>query len=348
MLTSSKPQFYRVTPAFNRFELEVGPSIEQVNGQRHRLYGEQAGNPEGVPVICLHGGPGAGSNPATRQFFDPDYYRVIQFDQRGAGKSTPHAEMRHNDTPSLVDDISRVADHLGLKRFILFGGSWGSTLALAYAQAHPQRVAAMVLRGIFLGRQKDLDWFTSGARQLMPEAHDTLIAHIGLGPDAAPGMILDRYYDALMNPDSAVHGPAAKVWSQYEDALASVEPGQARKQAKERFERLRRGESVAATSTGKSTSQFQLAIARAEAHYMKHLMFLPPQGLLAHVDRIAHIPAFLVHGRYDCVCTLEGAAELARHWPIAQLDVIENAGHSTFDAGIANALLDRMEQMKRM
>ena len=261
----------------------------------HTMYWEESGNPHGMPVVFLHGGPGAGASPGHRRFFDPARYRIVIFDQRGAGRSTPLGELRDNTTPHLVADMERLRTTLGIERWVVFGGSWGSTLALAYAQAHPERVRALILRGIFLCRRSEIDWFLYGLRTLFPEAWQEFVAPI---PDAERGDLLHAYHRRLIDPDPAVHLPAARVWSRYEGSCSTLLPSP---------------ETVAYFAS----DAVALGLARIEAHYFMHDIFLPLDALLANVSRIRHIPAVIVQGRYDAVCPIVTADELHRAWPEA-------------------------------
>ena len=347
MLTRSRSQFYQVTSAFRRFELDVGMPLNDHQGRQHRLYGEMSGNPEGPVVLCLHGGPGAGSNPATRQFFDPDHYCIVQFDQRGASRSQPWASMEQNTTDHLVEDIEHIAKELQLDRFILFGGSWGSTLALAYAGRYPERVTAMVLRGIFLGRPRDVEWFLMGLEGVHPEAHAAFVAHLDAAEQTDAKSILAAYTRRLMSSDRHVSLAAAKAWSSYEDAAATLRDNRERKYQMTQFDCARRGIRRRATGEQKTNSSV-LAIARCEAHYLSNNLFLPSQGLLACAQRWQHVPGTIVHGRYDMVCQVQGAYELAKAWPKAELKIVDDAGHSTFEDSIADQLLGTMEKMKSL
>ena len=348
MYTHSRPNFYRITSAYRRFHIDVGAPLPSHRGQRHRLYGEISGNPDGPVVLCLHGGPGAGSNPSTRQFFDPDHYCIIQFDQRGAGRSQPWASMEDNTTPDLVADIETIACHLELEDFILFGGSWGSTLALAYAAAYPKRVRAMVLRGIFLGRPRDIEWFLQGMEGVHPEAHATLLNHLEPHERTNAKSILNAYVTRLMSPDKTVAYGAAYAWSNYEDAAATIGDNKARKRHMAWSENQRQAGDASLTypRLAQHAEHYALAIARAEAFYLQNNLFLPKDGLLSLADRWQHIPGYIVHGRYDMVCQAEGAVALANKWPRAELKILDDAGHSTFEDSIAKHLLATMENLK--
>ena len=290
----------------------------------HTMYWEQVGNPRGVPVLFLHGGPGAGAGIIHRRFFDPAFWRVVIFDQRGAGRSRPLGSLANNTTPHLVEDIEALRRHLGIQQFLLFGGSWGSTLALAYAQSHPDRVAGCVLRGIFLGRQSEVDWFMHGLAAVFPEAH---AAFAGFLPEPERADLLGSYLKRLCDPDPAIHMPAARAWSIYEGSCSTLLPSP---------------DTVAHFAQDRSA----LGLARIEAHYFAHDLFLPPGGLLAHMPRIARIPADIVQGRYDMVCPPVSAFDLAAQWPAARLTVIPDAGHSALEPGVRRALVAAVERFR--
>lgn len=290
----------------------------------HTMYWEQSGNPEGVPVLFLHGGPGAGASPAHRRFFDPAHYRVVIFDQRGAGRSTPLGELRENTTPRLIADIERLRGHLGIEHWIVFGGSWGSTLALAYGEAHPDRCAGFILRGVFLCRRSEIRWFLYGLRTLFPEAWRTFAEFV---PAAERGDLLAAYYRRLADPDPAVHLPAARAWSIYEGMCSTLLPSP----------------ETVAHFAGDGVS---LGLARIEAHYFTHDIFLPPDSLLASVERLRHLPCVIVQGRYDAVCPIVTADELARAWPEAEYIVVTDAGHSAWEPGISAELVRATERFK--
>ena len=289
----------------------------------HVMYWEQVGNPAGPAVLFLHGGPGAGAGAVHRRFFDPNHWRLIIFDQRGAGRSRPLGGLEANTTPDLVEDIERLRNHLGIDRWLLFGGSWGSTLALAYAQAHPDRVAGLVLRGIFLGRQSEVDWFLHGMRAIFPEAHASFAGYL---PEAERGDLLAGYLKRLCDPDPTIHMPAARAWSTYEGSCSTLMPSP---------------DTVHSFAQDRSS----LGLARIEAHYFAHKLFLPEGGLLAHMHRIAHVPAEIVQGRYDVVCPMESAWALHRAWPDAELIITPDSGHSAFDPPNSRALVAATDRL---
>ena len=293
---------------------------------RHEIYWEQCGNPQGRPVVFLHGGPGAGASADHRRFFDPAHYRIVVFDQRGAGRSKPLGELTDNTTPKLVADMERLREELGIARWIVFGGSWGSTLALAYTQAHPETVVALVLRGIFLCRRSEIDWFLHGMRNIYPEMWERFT---GFLPEDERGDLLHSYHRRLIDPDPAVHMPAAKSWSTYEAACSTLLPSP---------------ETVAAFGS----DRVALGLARIEAHYFVNDIFLPENALLEGVARIRKIPAVIVQGRYDVVCPIVTADELHRAWPEADYQIIPDAGHSAMEPGIRRALVAAMEGFKRL
>ncbi|MCA3359998.1 MAG: prolyl aminopeptidase [Roseomonas sp.] len=291
----------------------------------HVMYWEQVGNPRGQPVLFLHGGPGAGAGAVHRRFFDPQHWRVIIFDQRGAGRSRPLGELRDNTTPHLVRDIEVLRQFLGIEDWLLFGGSWGSTLALAYAQEHPNRVLGCVLRGVFLGRRDEVVWFLDGLRRVFPDAWAAFSEHL---PPEERGDLLGAYLRRLCDPDPAVHLPAARAWSQYEGSCSTLLPSP---------------ETVASFAQDRTA----LGLARIEAHYFAHDLFLPPEGLLGRMDRLAGIEAEIVQGRYDMVCPATTAFELAAAWPSARLTMIPDAGHSALEPGLRTALVSAVERFRR-
>jgi len=290
----------------------------QVSGL-HSIHYEVSGNPEGKPVVFLHGGPGGGTDPKQRRFFDPSAYRIVLFDQRGCGRSTPHAELRENTTWDLVGDIEKLRAHLGIERWQVFGGSWGSTLALAYAQTHPRRVSELVLRGIFLLRRAELLWFyQEGASALFPDAWEAFLAPI---PAAERGDLMKAYHRRLTGDDPAVRLEAARAWSVWEASTSFL---------------LQRPDFIA----NAAGDDFALAFARIEAHYFVHRGFLErEQQLLENVGRLRHIPSVIVQGRYDVVCPMASAWQLHRAWPEAELVIVPDAGHSAFEPGILEALI---------
>lgn len=292
----------------------------------HTMYYEQSGNPHGQAVVFFHGGPGAGANPAHRRFFDPAYYRIIVFDQRGSGRSMPLGEVRNNTTPLLISDIEALRSHLKIDRWFVFGGSWGSTLALAYAEHHPDRVRGLALRGIFLCRKSEIDWFLYGLKEMAPEAWRALSEHI---PEAEQGDMLKAYHRRIMDPDPAIHMPACRTWAIYEAACSTLYPSPE-------------------TVTAFADARLALGLARMEAHYFIHNIFLPDNFLLNNVDRIRHIPSFIVQGRYDLVCPIRSADDLHRAWPEARYIVVPDAGHSAMEPGIRAHLVEGMDRFREL
>ncbi len=290
----------------------------------HVMYWEQVGNPRGMPVLFLHGGPGAGAGAVHRRFFDPMHWRLVIFDQRGAGRSRPLGSLTDNTTQHLVDDIEQLRRHLDIDRWLLFGGSWGSTLALAYAQAHPDRVGGCVLRGVFLGRPAEVEWFLHGMGAIFPDAHAAFVSFL---PERERADLLGSYLRRLCDPDAAVHMPAARAWSIYEGSCSTLLPSP---------------DSVSSFAQDRGA----LGLARIEAHYFAHGLFLPQGGLLGAMDRISRVPAEIVQGRYDMICPARTAFDLAAAWPSARLSVVPDAGHSALEPGIRRALVAAVERFR--
>lgn len=294
----------------------------------HELYYEQCGNPNGKPVVFLHGGPGAGLIADYRRFFDPEAYRVILFEQRGAGRSVPHASLEDNTTWHLVEDIEQLRRHFGVEQWLVFGGSWGSTLSLAYAESHPERVRALVLRGIFLCRPVEIRWFyeaSHGASALFP---DTWEEYVRIIPEAERGDMLGAYHRRLTSDDSAVRLEAAMAWSVWEASAL----------------KLLRDQSMIDEF---SEPEMALALARIECHYfVNNCFFNTDNYLLEQVGRIRHIPGVIVHGRYDVICPLMSAWDLHRAWPEATLKIIPDAGHAATEPGIADALIEATDSFR--
>lgn len=291
---------------------------------RHTLYWEECGNPEGVPIVFLHGGPGGGCLPHHRRFFDPAFWRIVLVDQRGAGRSTPSAEIADNTTWHLVADLERLRSQRGIENWALFGGSWGSTLALAYAESFPERSTGLVLRGVFLASAAEIDWFMNGMGRIFPEAHERFASFL---PADERGDLLAGYHRRLTDPDPAVHGPAAAAWDAYESDCSTLLP---RAEGSPAFE----------------NAAVALAIARIEAHYFVHNGFLADGELLGNAHRIEHLPCTIVQGRYDVICPPVTAHALARAWPSAELVMVPGAGHSVREPGIARALVAAVERLK--
>ncbi|HEX8708337.1 MAG TPA: prolyl aminopeptidase [Pyrinomonadaceae bacterium] len=292
----------------------------------HTIYYEQCGNPEGQPVIFLHGGPGGGTVPDYRRYFDPQAYRIVLFDQRGSGKSTPHANLEENTTWHLVSDIESLRERLGIESWMVFGGSWGSTLALAYAQTHPRRTRQLVLRGIFLCRPKEIRWFyQEGASAIYPDVWEQYLRVI---PEAERGDMLSAYHRRLTSDDEAVRLEAARAWSIWEASTSKLFPDPD-------------------LISGFGEAEFALAFARIECHYfMNNAFFDTDNYLIENVSKIRHIPAVIVQGRYDVVCPMMSAWELHTAWPEAELRVIQDAGHSASEPGIIDALVDATDRFR--
>ena len=290
----------------------------------HTLYYEQSGNPDGKPVVVLHGGPGGGCIPEYRQYFNPEKWRIIMFDQRGCGRSKPHAELRENTTWHLVADIEKLRIHLGVERWVVFGGSWGSTLSLAYSQTHPERCNGLILRGIFMLRSEELRWFyQEGASYIFPDAWEEYIKPI---PIEERQDFIAAYYKRLTSDDPQVQLEAAKAWSVWEGSTSKLYPDN---NLMARF-----GE-----------SEFAIAFARIECHYFINKGFFESENqLLVNVDKIRQIPGVIVQGRYDIVCPMKSAWELHRAWPEAEFIVVPDAGHSMSEPGIKSALISATDQ----
>jgi proline iminopeptidase len=300
------------------------PAIEPYRSGRlrvdpvHELYWEECGTPHGLPIVFLHGGPGAGASPTHRRFFDPARYRIVIFDQRGAGRSTPLGETCDNDTRHLIADMEKLRIHLAVDRWFVFGGSWGSTLALAYAKTHPERVRGLVLRGIFLMRPSEIEWFLYGMRAIFPEAWDRFAAFL---PADERGDLLEAYSRRLNDPDPAVRVPAARSWSLYEGSCSTLLPNP----------------EVLSTS---GEERHAVGLARIEAHYFRNNRFEPENALLRDLDRVRHIPTTIIQGRYDIVCPIVTADALHQAWPEAAYVVVPDAGHSALEPAIRAALIE--------
>jgi len=293
-------------------------------GDGHRVYAEQSGNPDGIPVVVVHGGPGGGSSPAMRRYFDPETYRIVLFDQRGCGRSKPHASIENNTTWHLVADMEHIRTAFGIERWIVFGGSWGATLSLIYAQEHPDRVAFLALRGVFLMTGAELDWFYGGgAGQFFPDLWDKFTAMV---PADERHDLIKAYHKRLFSGDTVEEVRFARVWADWENALASIAPVGAGMQA---------------------PAEYARAFARLENHYFVNAGFLSQDGqILNRVDRISHIPAAIVQGRYDMICPPRAAFALNEKMPRAEISMIENAGHALSEPGISAALVAVMDRIK--
>lgn len=292
----------------------------------HELYVEEVGNPNGQPVLFLHGGPGAGFGPKHRRIFDPKHFRIILFDQRGAGRSRPHAELRENTTWDLVSDIEKLREHFGIEKWMVFGGSWGSTLALAYAETHPEAVSHLVLRGIFLCRKAEIEWFYQyGAHWIYPDVWEKYIAPI---PPEERGDLVKAFYKRLTSEDEKVRLEAAAAWSGWEASTVHLLPDP------ESFMQF-------------SSDQRAVSMARIECHYFTHgCWFRNDNQLIEDVHRIRHIPAVIVHGRYDVVCPVKNAFDLHAAWPEAELKIVPDGGHSFDEPGIIRELMAAVEKFK--
>jgi len=289
----------------------------------HVLYVEECGNPDGIPVVVLHGGPGGGCSPGMRRFFHPDTYRIILFDQRGCGRSKPHASTENNTTWDLVADIEIIRKELGVDKWIVFGGSWGATLSLAYAQTHPDRVSNLVLRGIFMMTKRELDWFYGGgAGRFFPRQWDNFTKRV---PKNERDDYIAAYAKRLNGTNEAEKIQFARAWTEWENALAVLEPKPTR---------------------GSTPASYALAFAKIENHYFSNGGFLrEDQQLLKDMHKIAHIPGAIVQGRYDMICPPETAFALHAAWPAAQLIVVPNAGHALSESGISSALTTVMDEL---
>jgi proline iminopeptidase len=304
---------------------EIEPyRIHRLEVDEYHLYLEESGNPEGLPVLFLHGGPGAGSSPYHRRFFNPAGYRIVIFDQRGCGKSMPHAVLNHNTTQHLIADIERIREYLGIDRWVVFGGSWGSTLALVYAQAYPEKVLGLILRGIFLCRERDLHWFyQEGASALYPDAWQDFIRPIR---PARRHEMIAAYHELLTGEDELIRMQAAKAWANWEGVTAALVPNRA-------------------IISHFGDPYVALALARIECHYFINHCFMRSNQLLEDAGRIAGIPGIIVHGRYDVICPLEQAWDLHQAWSDSRLRIIDRAGHAATEPGIMAALVEAADAM---
>jgi proline iminopeptidase len=312
----SAPHLYPPIDPFDQRMLDVGDG--------HRVYVEQCGNPDGIPVVVLHGGPGGGCSPAMRRYFDPRLYRVVLFDQRGCGRSRPHASVSANTTWHLVRDIEAIRATLGIAKWLVFGGSWGATLSLIYAEAHPDRVAHLILRGVFLATQAELDWFYGGgAGQFWP---DMWSRFTGLIPEDEHGDLIAAYNRRLFSGDLMLETRFARTWASWENTLASIDnegPG------------------------GESPAEYARAFARLENHYFINKAFLEVDGqILADIGKIYQVPGTIVQGRYDMICPPVSAYKLHKAWPKSELRMIGKAGHALSEPGISSELVRTMDRLK--
>jgi proline iminopeptidase len=292
----------------------------------HRLYVEQCGNPEGVPVLFVHGGPGAGCGHLDRCFFDPERYRIVLFDQRGAGRSKPHAELKNNTTPQLVADIEFIREQLGIDRWVLFGGSWGSTLSLIYAETYPEKVMGLILRGIFLCRQKDLYWFYQlGASHVFPDYWEEYLQPI---PVYERADMIGAYYERLTGDNELAKMAAAKAWSLWEGRCATLRPN-------------------ADVIEAFSNPHLAMSLARIEAHFFVNDAFIEDNQILRNAKKLEGIPGIIVHGRYDMVCPLDNAFALHQVWHDSELHIVRDAGHASREPSITDALIRATRDMSR-
>ena len=314
---SASPQLYPPIDPFDQFVLDVGGG--------HRIYVEQCGNPDGIPVIVLHGGPGGGCSPAMRRYFDPRKFRIILFDQRGCGRSRPHASVEANTTWHLVRDIENIRETLEIRRWICFGGSWGATLSLIYAQSHPERVRALVLRGVFLMTEPELEWFYGGgAGQFWPDLWARFENNI---PMNERHDLIHAYHKRLFSGDMMTEIRYARAWSNWENSLASLESN---------------------GFSGEVPGEYARAFARLENHYFYNKGFLTQETqILNRMDRIANIPGHIVQGRFDMICPPKAAYQLHKNWPSSRLMMVLKAGHALSEPGIASALLHIMDSYGR-
>lgn len=306
-------------PEIRPFHTEMLPV-----SQGHELYLERSGSEGRIPVLVIHGGPGAGCSEQMRRFFDPERYHIIIYDQRGAGRSTPHADTENNTTDLLIADMEAIRQHFNINKWVLFGGSFGATLALLYAEKYPEHVCGMVVRSVFLGRQQDLDWlYRQGAGRFFPEEWRKFKAAV---VDSQGTDLIENYYRILHGENELAKVAAAKAWARWEATNTSFRPNQSSQQF------------YTATHTA-------LALARISSHYFLNHCFLDANQILNHIDAIAEIPGYIVHGRYDMICPPDQAFELASHWPEAELDLVREGGHSAFDPAMVDALVRSTQQL---
>ncbi len=330
---ANPPGFYPAIKSYDTGRLDVGDG--------HRIYWEQSGNPDGVPVVFLHGGPGSGCNSQQNRFFDPKHYRIILFDQRGAGLSTPYAETNANTTDHLVGDIEKLRLHLAVESWLVFGGSWGSTLSLVYAIRHRDRCKGLILRGIFLATQEELDWFIDGMAKIFPEARRQFVDFLPPEERAQP---LQSYYRRLMATDADTHLPAAASWSQYETACSTLRPGPMA------------AKPVPTHDNNGTGWNALLAIARIEGHYFVNRMFLEQDYIVNHMAELRGLPVAVVQGRYDIVCPIVSADRLVRtlrdingaNGAVVHYTIVDDAGHSAMEPGIRSALVAACNKFRNL
>ena len=314
--TAARADLY---PAIEPFDSGMLP-LDDV----HTMYWEVSGNPHGVPVVFMHGGPGGGCSPEHRRFFDPGFFRIVLFDQRGAGNSTPLGDVTNNTTAHLVRDIEHLREYLGVGKWLVFGGSWGSTLGLAYGEANPDHCLGFVLRGIFLGRQSEIDWFLNSLRQIFPEAWRRFVE---LLPREEREDVLRAYLRRLFDPDPRIHLPYARAWSEFEGSCSTLLPN---------------------PELVRHFADEAIGLARLEAHYFAHRCFLAPNQLLGDLYRVRHLPASIVQARYDMVCPIMSADELARAWPSARYVIVPDAGHSVWEPPVRSMVMREVERFKQL
>lgn len=312
------PLFPEIKP-YQRHELAVDDI--------HTLYLEESGEPNGIPILFVHGGPGAGCGKYDRRFFDPQKYRIILFDQRGSGRSTPHADLRNNSTQELISDIEKIRAHLKIDKWAIFGGSWGATLSLLYAQTYPETVSGLILRGVFLCRQKDIDWlYQEGASRIFPDYWKDYLQVI---PQDERDQLMDAYYRRLTGDNELAKMAAAKAWSLWEGRCATLRPHQ---DVIDKY----------------SKPHLALSLARIEAHYFVNSGFISENQILDDAHKLANIPGTIVHGRYDTVCPLDNAYDLQRAWPDSELHIIRDAGHSALEPSISDALVKATNELAEL
>ena len=307
-------QLYPAISPFQHGILEVD--------KMHKIYWEQSGNPDGVPIVFLHGGPGGATNSMQRRYFNPKEFKIVLFDQRGCGKSIPYAEVKHNTTWDLVQDMEKLRDHLKIKRWVVFGGSWGVTLALCYGIKYPDRCHGFILRGVFLARKEELNWFFDGIGRIFPEAYSNLKNFL---PKNEQSELLFHFHRRLMSPDTNVHIPAANAWNRYESDCSTLIP-----------------------KTSQNLKSNSIALARIEAHYFVNNMFLKDNLILDNIGTLMEKPAIIIQGRYDIICPTKSAFDLANRWPKCNLKIISDAGHSASEPGIQSALVTSIDDMRSL
>ncbi len=326
-ITGTQGYGYRRTPLLDFFpELKPYSSAFLSLGDGHEMYWEQSGNPDGVPIVLVHGGPGGGTSPIQRRFFDPDHYRIILFDQRGAGRSSPFGSVEKNTRTLLVEDMEKLRKHLSVPKWHIFGGSWGTTLALSYATTYPQHCTSMILSGIFLMEAEEIDWFFYGIKSFFPEAWEQFAHFI---PETERGDLLSAYHKRLFSGDAKTAMDAAIRWCLYESACSSLIPN---------YE----------TITTEEQKSAVLTIARIECHYFKNEVISPKDSLLKQVDKFRAIPSIIINGRYDMLCPIHTAHKLHVAWPEADYVVVPDAGHSEQDPAIRSRLIEASENAKTL